>query len=152
MSPDKDVQRGIDAILQQDGGRIHHLFRQLQHLAMSRQPADVTLYSGKPHINVKIGQKFLYALMYGAGAEKLRELLSMLELSNGATVSITDIWTINPMPAEGFTNGELEAVDLGAAEEKVGPNGETLRKMISETYHCSSKEEEDRYLRRFIAS
>ena len=56
------------------------------------------------------------------------------------------------MPAEGFQDGELEAVDLTSAEEKVGPNGETLRRMISETYHCSSREEEDEYLRRFISS
>lgn len=152
MNPDKDLQRGIDAIVGQDGSRIQHLFRQLHHLAMSQQPADVTLYNSKPHINVKIGQKFVYALMYGAGAEKLRELLSTIELSNGATVSITEIWTINPMPAEGFESGELEAVDLKEAEEKVGPNGETLRKMISETYHCASRDEEDKYLRRFIAS
>lgn len=47
---------------------------------------------------------------------------------------------------------ELQAVDLFRAEEGVGPNGEKLRKMIGDTYHCASKEEEDYYLRRFIAS
>lgn len=152
MSPDIDVQRGIESIAEQDGSRIQHLFRQLHHLALSRQPADITLFHAKPHINVKIGQKFVYALMYGVGAEKLRELLSMIELSNGATISLVEVWTINPMPVDGFTDAELQAVDLREAEERVGPNGETLRKMISETYHCSSKEEEDQFLRRFIAS
>jgi hypothetical protein len=62
------------------------------------------------------------------------------------------IWTINPMPKGGIPKAELDAADMNEAEESVGPNGETLRKMISETYHCSCREEEDRYLRRFIAS
>jgi hypothetical protein len=152
MSPDKDVQRGIDAIIEQDGSRIQHLFRTLHQLALSQQPTDITLYNEKPHLDVKIDPKFVYALMYGAGAEKLAELLSSIGLSNGKTVSLKQIWTINPMPTDGFTDEELASVDLREAEGKVGPNGETLRQMISETYHCSSTEEEDHFLRRFIAS
>jgi len=90
--------------------------------------------------------------MYGAGVKKIKEMLEHIKLSNGDTVSIEDIWTINPMPKGGYSKEELEAVDLHEADEKVGPNGETLRKMISDTYHCKSKENEDYYLRRFIAS
>ncbi|MBA7693040.1 hypothetical protein ES703_101615 [subsurface metagenome] len=56
------------------------------------------------------------------------------------------------MPKGGFTEDELAIVDLAKAEENVGPNGETLRKMISDTYHCQSRDEEDQFLRRFIAS
>jgi len=41
---------------------------------------------------------------------------------------------------------------MSKAEEKVSPNGETLRQMIRETYRCTTVEKEDRYLRRFIAS
>jgi hypothetical protein len=152
MSQKENIQNGIDAITKQDGSRIKHLFLQLHHMAMSRQPTDITLYKGDPHLNIKIDAKFVYALMYGAGAEKLAELLSVIGLSDGSTVSITNIWTVNPMPADGFTEEELSAVDLQEAEEKVGPNGETLRKMISDTYHCSSREQEDYFLRRFIAS
>lgn len=40
-----------------------------------------------------------------------------------------------------FYKKDLEAVDLLKAEEKVGPNGETLRKMISDIYHCKTREE-----------
>ncbi len=147
-----EFQRAMDEIANQPGGRMTHVFGQLKHLALSRQPADITLYNGSPHLDVKIDAKFIYAMMYGAGAEKLAELLSAIGLSNGATVNIKNIWTINPMPVDGFSEQELLDVDLQEAEEKIGPNGETLRKMISETYHCSSREEEDRFLRRFIAS
>jgi hypothetical protein len=152
MNQKEDFKRGMDAITSQSGGRIAHVFDQLRHLALSRQPADVTLYNGSPHLNVKIDAKFIYAMMYGAGAEKLAELLSAIELSNGATVSLHNIWTINPMPTNGFTDQELIDVDLQEAEKKLGSNGETLRKMISDTYHCSSRQEEDQFLRRFIAS
>jgi hypothetical protein len=56
------------------------------------------------------------------------------------------------MPKGGISEDSLQAADLAKGEERVGPNGETLRKMISDTYHCENKEEEDYYLRRFIAS
>jgi len=56
------------------------------------------------------------------------------------------------MPVKGFTKEELAAVDLTEAEEAMGPKGETLREMIRQSYHCTTKEEEDKYLRRFIAS
>jgi len=90
--------------------------------------------------------------MYGAGAKKLQEMLSRIELSNGDTVNISDIWVINPMPANGLREGDLVAVDMTQGDVVAGPNGETLRKMVSETYHCSTAEEEDKYLRRFLAS
>jgi hypothetical protein len=41
---------------------------------------------------------------------------------------------------------------MSQAEERIGPNGATLRKMIKDTYHCGSRDEEDYYLRRFIVS
>ena len=56
------------------------------------------------------------------------------------------------MPVGGFSEEELENVNLSQAEEKSGPNGEPLRKMIRDTYHCNTREEEDRFLRRFIVS
>ena len=86
------------------------------------------------------------------GPETLLEMLQDIRLSNGTKVNIHDIWTINAMPKEGFTEEELEAVDMSRAEERIGPNGATLRKMIKDTYHCTSRDEEDYYLRRFIAS
>lgn len=92
------------------------------------------------------------AIIYGAGPEKLKEMLENIKVSSGEIISINEIWTIHPMPEKGFTEEELQKVDLSKAEEKIGPNGETLREMIRKTYHCESKEEEDYYIRRFLAS
>jgi hypothetical protein len=119
---------------------------------MTGQPCNVTFFKRKPALGVKISQKIDVALMYGAGAQKLKELLERIELSNGDRVSIVEIRTLNPMPAKGFSEEELAAVDLSEADTEVGPSGETLREMIRETYHCESLAEEEKFLRRFIAS
>lgn len=134
------------------GSRMGFLGYQILTLSMTGQLCDLTFFSKSPAIDVKIDQQINLALIYGAGAEKLKEKLDNIKLSNGDIVSISEIWTINPMPQGGFSKEELEAVDLRKAEEKDGPNGETLRKMISDTYHCKTKEDENYYLRRFIAS
>jgi hypothetical protein len=134
------------------GSREGHLAWQLAELSSTGQPCDITFYKREPMLDVKIDQRLFLALSYGAGAKKLAELLNNLKLTNGESISWGEIWTVNPMPKDGFTEAELRAVDLAQAEEKVGPNGETLRQMIRDTYHCTTKEEEDKYLRRFIAS
>ena len=68
------------------------------------------------------------------------------------SAGLGEIWTVNPMPMEGFTDEELAAVDLSKGEERQGPQGETLRKMIRKTYNCTSRKQTDHYLRRWIAS
>ena len=147
-----DTKEAIEKIEEKFGSRLGFVGHQITMLSTTGQPCDITFYKAKPAIRVKIDQQISLALMYGAGAKKLKEMLENIKLSNGRTVHIGDIWTIHPMPKGGFSDEELQAVDMSGAEEKVGPNGETLRKMISDTYHCTSKDEEDRYLRRFIAS
>ena len=99
-----------------------------------------------------IGQQINLALMYGAGAKKLQEMLENIKLSDGDKISIGEIWTINPMPSGGFSKEGLDSVDMAEAEQVAGPNGETLREMIKNTYHCESRDEEDYYLRRYMAS
>ena len=91
-------------------------------------------------------------MVYGAGPKRLTEMLNAIKFSDGTTAGIKEIWTVNPIPRDGFTKDELATVDMTEAEERVGPNGETLRQMIRETYHCETVEEENKYLRRFIAS
>jgi len=147
-----DTNKNMKWIEEEFGSRLGFFSHQILMLSMTGQPCDVTFYEKAPAIDVKIDQQINLALMYGAGVKKIKEMLEHIKLSNGDTVSIEDIWTINPMPKGGYSKEELEAVDLHEADEKVGPNGETLRKMISDTYHCKSKENEDYYLRRFIAS
>ena len=147
-----DIQKAIEKILEHYGSREAFLGNQLVTLSMTGQPCDVTFFKKKPAIDVIIDPKINIALMYGAGAKKLHEMLMNIKLSNGEIITLDEIWTINPMPKGGIPQEELNNVDMSEAEEKVGPNGETLRKMISDTYHCETKEQEDLYLRRFIAS
>jgi hypothetical protein len=90
--------------------------------------------------------------MYGGGAEKLQQMLEQISLSNGEVVSFAKIWTIFPMPQGGIAEEELAAVDLSGGDDVSGPNGETVREMIRAVYHCESKEEEDKFLRRYLAS
>jgi hypothetical protein len=147
-----DTKEMIAKIEKEFGSRVGFLGHQILMLSMSGQKCDVTFYKKKPTLNVKINQQINLALMYGAGAKKLKDMLENIKLSNGDSISIDEIWTINPMPSGGFTKEKLASVDMSEAEEKSGPNGETLREMIKNTYHCKSKDEEDYYLQRFIAS
>jgi hypothetical protein len=147
-----DTKEAIKKIEEVFGSRLGFLGHQVIMLSLSGQLCDVTFYKRNPVLDVSIDQKINIALMYGAGANKLKEMLENIRLSNGDVVSLGEIWSINPMPKDGFTETELAAVNLSEGEEKVGPNGETLRKMISDTYHCESRENEDYFLRRFIAS
>jgi len=147
-----DNKQLMEEITEQFGSRTGLLGYGLIMLSLTGQPCDITFYNRKPLINVTIDQQVALAIMYGAGPRKLAELLSNVKLSSGEVVNIGQIWTVNPMPKEGFTDEELASVDLARGEEKVGPNGETLRKMISDTYHCENEEEENYYLGRFIGS
>lgn len=147
-----DTNEAMKKITEQFGSREGFLGYQLVMLSMMGQPCDITFYKRKPLLHVIIHERLSLALAYGAGAKKLQEMLANIEVSNGSKINLMEIWTVNPMPKGEFSEEKLKAVDLSKGEEKVGPNGETLRKMISDTYHCKTKEEEDYYLRRFIAS
>jgi len=147
-----DTKDAIKKLLEHYGSREVFIGSMLLTLSASGQPCDVTFFKKKPAIDVKIDPTIHIALMYGAGAKKLHELLTNIKLTNGDVISIEEIWTINPMPKDGISKEELDQVDMSKAEEKVGPNGESRRKMIRDTYHCSTEDEENYYLRRFIAS
>ena len=90
--------------------------------------------------------------MYGAGPKKLKEMLENIRLSNGDTVNLAEIWVVFPMPKGGLSEKELAEVDLSEGDNKAGPNGETVREMIRNLYHCESRGEEDEFLRRYMAS
>jgi hypothetical protein len=49
-------------------------------------------------------------------------------------------------------NLDIASVDLSAGDETAGMNNETIRHMISATYYCRSRAEEDFFLARWIAS
>jgi hypothetical protein len=133
------------------GSREGMLKRSLIMLSISGQPTDVTFYRRKPILDIRVSTKLGAAELYGL-RDRIESLMRRIEFSNGTVADLSEIWTINPMPKGGFTQAELDAVDLSEAEEHTGPNGETLRKMIRKSYHCKSRKETDFFLRRFIAS
>ena len=147
-----DTKDAIQLLEERFGGRIGFLGFQLLTLSQIGHPCDVTFYRRNPIINVRVDQQLFLAMAYGAGHKRLAEMLDAIKFSDGSAAGIMEIWTINPMPKGGFTEQQLMAVDLAEAEDPVGPNGETLRQMIRDTYHCTTVQQEDRYLRRFIAS
>lgn len=151
MTHDITPQEALKRLEQHFGSREEMLTHSLTVLSSSGQPADVTFYRRKPLIDVQISTKIAAARLYGLGSQ-LPRVLKRIEFSNGTAASLAEIWTVNPMPAEGFTDEELAAVDLAEGDKRYGPNGETLRKMIRETYQCNSRKETDFYLRRWIAS
>lgn len=148
---DLTTQEALKRVVQDFGSREGVLTHTLTMLSSSGQPTDITFYRRKPILNVQVSTKLCAARFYGLES-RLPRLLKRIEFSNGTVASLAEIWTINPMPIGGFTPEELAAVDIAQGEERHGPQGETLRKMIRETYHCKSRKETDYYLRRWIAS
>jgi hypothetical protein len=142
----------ISRVEKEFGSRFGFLGHQILTLSMTGQKCDITFFKRKPALDVKVDKQINLAVMYGAGANKLQSMLENIKLSNGDSVNINEIWTINPMPHDGFSKKVLDAIDMSEAEQEAGPNGETLREMIKNTYHCESRDEENYYLRRFIAS
>jgi hypothetical protein len=151
MMQDLTTQEAMKRLERHFGSREGMLTHNLTMLSTSGQPADITFYKRKPLINVQVSTKIGAARLYGLESH-LSRLLKRIEFSNGMTAGLREIWTVNPMPTEGFTDEELAAVDLSEGEERKGPQGETLRKMIRKTYHCTSRRETDYFLRRWIAS
>lgn len=151
MTQDITPQEAIKRLEQHFGDRVGMLTHTLTLLSTSGQPADVTFYKRRPILDVRVSVKLAAARLYGL-EDHVPRVLRRIEFSNGMTANISEIWTINPMPSEGFTPEELDNVDLSEGEQQAGPQGETIRKMIRSSYHCKSNKETDYYLRRWIAS
>jgi hypothetical protein len=151
VTVDITPQEAMKRLEQHFGSREEMLTHTLTLLSTSGQPADITFYRRKPILDVRVSTKIGAARIYGLEG-RLPRLLRRIEFSNRTVANLDEIWTVNPMPIGGFSQAELDAVDLTEGEERVGPGGETLRKMIRNTYHCKSRSEVDYFLRRWIAS
>ena len=152
MEQDKEIQEAQKKFEELFGSRGQFLLTQLVQCSMTGQPCDITFYNRKPAINVTVEERLFLALAYGAGPATLKKHFDSIKLSNGEVIGAASIWTLHPMPKGGFSDADLAAADMTQAEEHVGPKGETLREMIRNTYRCETREEEDHFLRRFIAS
>ena len=147
-----DTKEAKAKLIEKFGSREGLLAHVLLTLSMTTQPCDITFYNKAPLLDVIVHERLSLALAYGAGVKKMQEMFAEIQVSGGSTVNIKDVWGVNPMPVGGIGEEKLQAVDLSEGDAKVGPNGETMRKIISDTYHCKTKEQEDYFLRRFIAS
>jgi hypothetical protein len=80
--------------------------------------------------------------------DDINRLCRKVCFSDGSSIGLPGIWTINYMPHD----LDISGVDLSEGEQRIGEQGETMREIISNTYRCRSRAEEDYFLARFIAS
>jgi hypothetical protein len=79
--------------------------------------------------------------LYATPTVALEALLRVEQLvSDGSTASLSEIWTLNYMPPQ-FGSRRLPVWVC-----------KTIREIIRNTYNCKSREEEDYFLARWIAS
>jgi hypothetical protein len=136
--------------------RLRGLFNMIITLNLSRQPVDITAYSGRRLLECEIIGEFATHMMCAYRPETYDYRVQNIRVKPRegceTTVSLDDVWLLNPMPVGGFTEAELKGVDLGTADKFDPLLGCSLRESIRCGYHCKSEGETDVFLRRFIAS
>ena len=136
--------------------RLRGLFNMIVTVHLSRQPVDITTYSGRRLLECEILGEFATHMLCAYRPETYDYRVENIRVKPRegpeTAVSLDDIWLLNPMPIDGFTEDELKAVDLGKADEFDPLLAGSLRESIRRGYHCKSDEETDFFLRRFIAS
>jgi hypothetical protein len=152
------VQQLPEIILLNDDGR-EELLDGLNRLdAMERAGIEVAKdgvfnRDRVPHQHVR-GNTDPYAFVLSAIlhrrhlTQRVKKLLRSVAFADGTTVDVSEIWTINYMPA----NLDITGIDRSQSQQVAGFDGETLREMIRNNYHCRSRAEEDYFLARWIAS
>jgi hypothetical protein len=131
------------------GSRDKHLLWHLVHYARTSQKFDATFYDREPLLDVALDKWWSNEFLCG---RRLTKLLKNVAFSDGTSVHVSDIWTMNYMPDEGVSIKELNDANIEEAEAKIGLGGETARLMLRNTYKCRSAAEEDWFIRRWIAS
>ena len=127
------------------GSRFEFLLYQIGWYASHpQQRFDVTFYAREPLLEVTLAEDF--ARKWRADPHKA--MVNRIAFFAGTVVSVTEIWTLMPMPRDLDTSN----VDLAEGEQLGTPNGDTVREMIRTTYRCASRAEEDFFLSRWIAS
>jgi hypothetical protein len=81
--------------------RESHLLWQLAHYAETGQMFDATFYGREPSLDVTLAQDFAYefmaALNYGQ-EDRLKQLCRRIRFSDGTSIGLAGIWTLNYMP------------------------------------------------------
>lgn len=125
--------------------------RTLVRLSMHEMYCDITFRERAPLIGVRLSPALNAALMYGAGAEKMKELFDRVETKAGEIFRAVDVWMIIEFPHGLPSDAELAEVDLSEGDEEVAP-GVSMRQMAREIYHCTDEETAEQMLRRILAA
>lgn len=143
---DKDNVMSDDSI-----SPLQHNMRQLVDLSRREGYCDITFRNAPPLIGVRLSPALNAALMYGAGAAKITELLDRIETRGGKVFRAADVWVIVQFPDGLPSSEDLASVDLSDGDAEVLP-GKSMRLMAKEIYHCKDDAETEQMLRRVLAS
>lgn len=130
---------------------LQHTMRQLVDLSMREGYCDITFHNAPPLIGVRLKPTLNAALMYGAGAAKVMELMDRVETRGGAVFRALDVWVIVQFPDGLPSEADLAGVDLSDGDAEVLP-GKSMRLMAQEIYHCKDDTEAEAMLRRVLAA
>lgn len=148
-----DFELAFHRYVESIGGRDELLKQNMQLIANNGQPCDVITRSRQRYIDVRIHHNLIASFMYGIRrATDLPDRITLVKDSVlVAQIRPRDVWIMNPMPEQGFTEAELREVDISEGNRRAA-NGLTLRQMIRDSYGCKNEAELDYFLRRFLAS
>lgn len=148
-----DFERVFNRYVESIGGRDGLQQQNLNLIANNGQPCDVITRLRKRYIDVRIHHRLIASFMYGVRGEiDLPDRITLVKDGKiVAEIRPRDIWVVHPMPENGFTEEELNSVDISEGDVRA-PNGLTVRQMIRDTYGCKTSEECDYFLRRFLGS
>ncbi|WNF56003.1 transposase [Pseudomonas sp. SG20052] len=130
---------------------LQHTMQQLVDLSMREGYCDITFHNAPPLIGVRLKPTLNAALMYGAGAVKIKELMDRVETRDGAVFRAVDVWVIVQFPYGLPSAKDLAEVDLADGEAEVAP-GVSMRLMAKQVYHCKDDDEAEAMLRRVLAA
>ncbi|MGE8211286.1 MAG: transposase [Stenotrophomonas rhizophila] len=123
----------------------------LVRLSMLEMYCDITFREQAPLIGVRLSPALNAALMYGAGAEKMKDLFDRVETRGGESFRAVDVWMIIEFPHGLPSDEELAKVNISDGDAEVAP-GVSIRQMAREIYHCADEETAERMLRRILAA
>jgi hypothetical protein len=135
--------------------RFSYLLFQFQHYAQTMQRFDAIFFDCEPYLDVTLDKGFARALDAAISAKdavRTALLFENVTFSAGSKANVDSVWMLNFMPPGGVTIAQMVNVDLAEAEVHAGPQGETVREMIRNTYGCATAAELDWFVRRWLAS
>jgi hypothetical protein len=136
--------------------RLAHMLYILEFCNLHGQPVDITTLGGDRYLDCEILGEWTTHLYCSYRDETYKYQVENIRIKPRdqpeSRVSLYDIWLLNPMPREGFTEEQLRELDMSEADEHSPLLGCTLRESIRNGYHCKSEDEVDYFLRRYIGS